>query len=344
MTRTSKSTELTREQLYKKIWTTPAFRLCHEFGISSRGLGKLCERWEIPVPPRGYWRRVETGERPKRTPLPPLPQSGTIRIKATPEMPKQNGKLEIIVPDRLSDPHELVTYTREARNTDPSGGEQSLDLRVSKEALPRALRIVDTLIKTFERRGHEVRIEGYRNTSVIFDKEKVRFYIEERYKQHVVEYSKAERERRAIWPPYEMRPTGRLTLRIDGRPQCGRYGWSDGAKRRIENMLPEFISVVERYAVELDERTRQQREERKRQEEARRIREAEQQKENTLKKQLELMRTIRDLEDYFEFAESYVSKSPESWLIWGRGQLDACRTSLARSIEQAEALVFGSDG
>jgi hypothetical protein len=53
--------EITREELYAKAWQTPMWRLCNEFGLAGRGLGKLCERWNVPVPPRGYWRRLATG-------------------------------------------------------------------------------------------------------------------------------------------------------------------------------------------------------------------------------------------------------------------------------------------
>ena len=46
---------LTPQELYEKMWSRPAISLAEEFGISGRGLGKICSRFEIPVPPRGYW-------------------------------------------------------------------------------------------------------------------------------------------------------------------------------------------------------------------------------------------------------------------------------------------------
>ena len=39
--------------------------LALEFGISDRGLAKVCGRHRIPVPPRGYWAKVAAGERPE---------------------------------------------------------------------------------------------------------------------------------------------------------------------------------------------------------------------------------------------------------------------------------------
>lgn len=45
-------------------------KLAEEFGISGRGLAKLCERLRVPVPPRGYWRKFSLGQSIKKTSLP----------------------------------------------------------------------------------------------------------------------------------------------------------------------------------------------------------------------------------------------------------------------------------
>jgi hypothetical protein len=44
---------LTRQQLYDRAWNTPIEALAQELGLSGRGLGKLCDRYDIPVPPEG---------------------------------------------------------------------------------------------------------------------------------------------------------------------------------------------------------------------------------------------------------------------------------------------------
>jgi len=64
--------QLMREELYERIWTTPATKLAAELGISDVGLGKICRRIHIPKPPLGYWRRIETGH---MVPRPALPQA-----------------------------------------------------------------------------------------------------------------------------------------------------------------------------------------------------------------------------------------------------------------------------
>jgi hypothetical protein len=59
-----------REDLYGAVWSKPMIKLAEEFGISGRGLAKLCERLKVPVPPRGYWRKVSLGQSIRKIPLP----------------------------------------------------------------------------------------------------------------------------------------------------------------------------------------------------------------------------------------------------------------------------------
>ncbi len=49
---TEDTRRLTRRQLYDLVWKTPVDNLARQFGMSGRGLGKLCERHAIPVPQR----------------------------------------------------------------------------------------------------------------------------------------------------------------------------------------------------------------------------------------------------------------------------------------------------
>jgi len=67
--------QLTREELYRHVWSRPILTVAKEFGISDRGLGKICAKFEIPVPPRGYWAKRATGVLVENPLLPPH-QSG----------------------------------------------------------------------------------------------------------------------------------------------------------------------------------------------------------------------------------------------------------------------------
>ena len=88
-----KSAKFTREELYEKIWSTPATKLAEEFGISGRGLGKMCARFDIPVPPRGYWAKLAVGKPPLKTPLPPAKPDAPDEISIEPSPAEGEEKI-----------------------------------------------------------------------------------------------------------------------------------------------------------------------------------------------------------------------------------------------------------
>ena len=53
--------ELTREELYAQVWAEPMTKLAQRYGLSDRGLAKICTRTGIPVPGRGYWAGYKVG-------------------------------------------------------------------------------------------------------------------------------------------------------------------------------------------------------------------------------------------------------------------------------------------
>lgn len=56
-----RSTVLSRRELYELVWSKPMSKLAQEYGLSDRGLAKLCFRHKVPVPPRGYWAKLAAG-------------------------------------------------------------------------------------------------------------------------------------------------------------------------------------------------------------------------------------------------------------------------------------------
>jgi len=62
--------EVSRKDLYDQVWAAPMTKVAKQYGLSDRGLAKLCERNGIPVPPRGYWAKKHAGHRLKQETLP----------------------------------------------------------------------------------------------------------------------------------------------------------------------------------------------------------------------------------------------------------------------------------
>ena len=78
--------QLTREELYKRVWSRPILSVARDFGISDRGLGKICRRFEIPVPPRGYWAKRAAGIRLEKAPLPLHQSKPRFKIQIRPSL------------------------------------------------------------------------------------------------------------------------------------------------------------------------------------------------------------------------------------------------------------------
>ncbi len=61
-----------REKLYGQVWAEPMQRVAASYGISDVRLGKVCRILHVPVPPRGYWARLRSGQEMRRPQLPKL--------------------------------------------------------------------------------------------------------------------------------------------------------------------------------------------------------------------------------------------------------------------------------
>ncbi|MEW6726850.1 MAG: hypothetical protein AB1327_07820 [Bacillota bacterium] len=62
---------LSNDELKQLIWSKPTTVLAREFGVSDVAIGKRCKALGIQKPPRGFWRKVETGEIPHPNGKPP---------------------------------------------------------------------------------------------------------------------------------------------------------------------------------------------------------------------------------------------------------------------------------
>src|SRR4051812_11136576 len=63
--------ELSREELYDLIWSSPATKVAADFGISDVAVHKRCIRQNVPRPSRGYWAKLAAGWKLPKKPLPP---------------------------------------------------------------------------------------------------------------------------------------------------------------------------------------------------------------------------------------------------------------------------------
>jgi hypothetical protein len=225
--------EFSRRELYEMVWRTPLDALAKKYGLSGRGLAKICERHGIPVPPRGYWQRSGVQRRAMRRPLIELqtPETADASIylggghdyRATQEEagkwrqkyadePAPEHLLEmwqrlvteiapVSVPAKPSETHRLVALwikrDREEHERLARLGVGSLDRDPSLSApkARRRLRIISALLIRLEGLGFEVRADDSWSPDFVLQYEgmDLRFDISERIRQYRRELTNAEK-------------------------------------------------------------------------------------------------------------------------------------------------------
>ena len=59
-------------------------KLSAQFKLSDVGLAKICKKYNIPRPPRGYWAKIAAGQRVKKIQLPNRSADELIEIRPNP--------------------------------------------------------------------------------------------------------------------------------------------------------------------------------------------------------------------------------------------------------------------
>ncbi|WP_439879676.1 hypothetical protein ACSX1A_10855 [Pontibacter sp. MBLB2868] len=333
---------ITRQELYQQVWSEPISSLSPKYNISDYELRKLCKELQIPLPKHGHWQRIRAG---KQVPIPALPSNETVahemdfhrlaEAKATAPLSPQELLQEEIeqslqkvlqVPAPLTNPDKLIAATRaniEERNVTYRFTELLttaygfLDVKVSRQSLNRAFRILDTLIKALQARGHRVMVSDYQ----------AYIYIrKERYEVALREKLKRSTEIRPGNYSYDYTTTGILVLKIG--PSWNGKEWQDG-KVPLENRLSAIIAYLEWKTQHEEEwRLECQKEKEVRLEKERVLREQQARKEQELLRFKHLLQQAKrwheaqQLRAYIAAeAQQVDSSSPQSterkeWLAW----------------------------
>jgi hypothetical protein len=272
------SIALTRRELYDNVWRTPVEVLARRWGLSDRGLAKLCDRHGIPVPPRGYWARKKAGKAAVRTPLIEIgnstPADDRIRVSKHAAVPSQADcntpadpfevlfhqlRLEIGVtkaPMTLAHPHPIVArWIADDRAHQDQIASLGYGLTPTSQfasvSAKRRLRLISGLFKALEARGFVPEHDKVCVTDhwVRLDHAKVRFDIREKYR--VVRRQPAAAEKAQPWRSdkewiRERQATGQFALKIQGHtPACLRGAeWVDQDEAKLESKLGEIVAGV----------------------------------------------------------------------------------------------------
>ena len=301
---------LKREELYKLVWSEPVSKLAQGYGLSDRGLGKICKRLEIPVPGRGYWQMKKKG---LKMPVPPLRPAK--KLNATGAYINRTSKSriddeqdpetcdsitaekltenKIMVPPSLDSPHSLIALTQRSligAKVDDRGLKQPrargcLDIHVGQDSIDRAMLIMDTLVKALETRGFDISVakEPPFSTSISVMNEVIQFALNEDLDRTERKLTAAQMKEKEKHPwmysrqEYDYSPNGVLSLRIKNDDSLNtRKIWSDGRRQRLEDCLNSFVGGLIKAAIAIKHlRAEREQRELKWQEERRQREEAE---------------------------------------------------------------------
>ncbi len=272
-------TTISREDLYRQMWQTPASRLCEQYGITGRGLKKICERLNVPSPPRGYWARLAAGQRIKQTPLPDAAPGAALKVTITPFINEARAvapaldaatseKLKaaraaaagVAVPAKLSHPHPVIAawvarHQREIARDRTMWGRTVTQPLTTLER--RQQRILSTLFKEAEKLGYKIKGEPPYQMSLESGRNTVAFKLRERIKQVRRRLTPAEKAQRYYsdqeWTQ-ERFTTGELVLSIDTWIAHGlQREWRDG-EQTLEQQVPDIIAIIAVAGPILEER------------------------------------------------------------------------------------------
>jgi len=336
--------ELTREELYERVWRTPATKLAKEFGISDVALGKICRRMDIPKPPPGYWRQIETGRQIQIPPLPEANEDTLTSVRIPPHFQAEQLALKdpqvserlaaeqlsenrIVVPGTLADPHPLIDRMlrhREkrasGRETDEGDERDSLpDIEASDGSLDRALRIMDAVLKAVESRGYGVKVsrDYWEKATRVFCTDvdaEVQISLTESYREVERELTPAERKK----PPYliDQRvitvPSGKLIFKVKGRRVDTKW-WKDKKFDSLEDRLNEVVVgiITKLESLRLEELAKKEAEQRRLDDQKRQV--EEQARRDKLHKDAAAWRKSEDIRSYLRvYEEKLLSRSTRS--------------------------------
>jgi hypothetical protein len=274
---------IAREELYRRVWTTPMRKLAPELGLSDVGLKKHCVKLQVPVPGRGYWAKLAAGQQVRKAQLPKLSGAtpgfteivGPAIATQEPEELSQEGPVfdqqefearpehRIVVPETLDHVFRVVRRTRTAlrdRHSAKAEGrvytwrEGFLNVKVTPEQVDRATRILQALLIAFEVRGFEVSFEKdpKAHTAINVHGQKLRFRVVEIVRRETREPEKPRYrgEYVSTYRSFVWHGTGRLALEIGN--EYGYSRWCGDTKRhRLEESLNDFmVDLVEAAEIE----------------------------------------------------------------------------------------------
>jgi hypothetical protein len=340
---------VTRNDLYRQVWSTPLVQLAARYKTTTAELTTMCTRMNVPRPPSGFWLKKSSGKPVAQDELPPADSKTILEttIATTPEKPGSSpprvefeNQLSIAraryaglyVPEDIGHPHPLIErwlaeHERKRRET-------SLFRPKEFTALDhRRFRFLDALFKAVGKIGFECRVGELDRAYLSFNGERVDFTLRERQKQ----VGRPLDDKRYKGWSKELRPTGDLVFKITTwLPHEMPTAWRDNSQNSLEWQLDDIIAVVSLVGPHLvRQRNLKAAEQKRRWEEERRQNLARERRERDDKRWLKMLefaqqrdlaesvrRLLVDIELNPRPEGSFGGLTSDEWLAWARQWLD----------------------
>ena len=251
-----KKVSFTRESLYDLVWSEPFTSLSKRFKISDVGLRKICLRFDIPIPNRGYWRKVETNNLNGFV-KPDLPNEETsypdihFHVRTKDIMDKEREEKELYeryklkflndpnckVKPELECPHFIISQILTLRRLSWYDVPEidfswaflkypTIHLNVPEELFDRSIRIMDIFLKSIPKAGYHLGVSN----------DNYRYYIYSRRKRF--EFGIIEKHKIAYPGTNHLVPTGKLAFKLDHKE------WVETRENHLENHLVEILAFL----------------------------------------------------------------------------------------------------
>lgn len=287
--------EITRQALYEALWSSPRKELASAWGVDPNTITYASKKRNIPLPKPGHWTLVSMGKPPSQPALtgdpwesvtledPPRKSRKKRPPSSTPKTPNKVAQISGPTPAVSSKPvpastnpatsiSEALPTIRKAYKTYSSpkaardykyqhvlpGSAEVIRIAVMPELVERALLLMDTILREFQKSQWKTQIPSERDrnkNSVFVGGVEILFTITEHRQQERV---KSE----SRWTTWEYRYHSTGTLRF----QFGTSSWmheiKDNKRKKLEQRIPEIIDgILEEVArvkrVEIERKNRE---------------------------------------------------------------------------------------
>jgi hypothetical protein len=274
---------LTGEELHELVWSTPIQKLAGRYGLSDRGFAKICERHLVPVPPRGFWAKIEAGQPLKATALRRVKDISLQTVHIGSRVAKMQSdyltevlaaaKLGVDHPDQAGPPLEtsstpaspanvsvrthrdVAQFLAELRRLKPDrdGFVYLKYVKVPPAAITRVGSLLSLIANGLQPYGFELDDKttrlGFAKNGCIVD-----FGIDAPRKRVVAAPES--------WRSHEYDHVGRLEFTIYGQAEGTKKKWIDTDNRKVEESLSQIVdSFLVNHVVEGEHQARRKTEE-----------------------------------------------------------------------------------